>query len=99
MIPDNTKFLQDSFQQHLYNSYESYCQRHNMAINLQGFITYLIDMELISKVNIKRFTLQKEFELLFPIKQQKTATIHALSDKFNIPERTVWTALKKGKKT
>jgi DNA polymerase III alpha subunit len=96
-MTESRKRILDAFQNHLYDSYEHFCTRHQVDPSTKGLITYLIDKDLIPSVAIKRFTITQEFDKIYPQqKKHKTKTINALSDKFNIPERTIWGILKKG---
>jgi hypothetical protein len=92
---ENRKFLMDRFQEHVQSSYQTYCNRHGMPPSVPGLITFLIDQELIPPTNIKRFTVVEEFDRLHPEQErQKTRTVNALADRFNISERAVWGILK-----
>jgi hypothetical protein len=63
-----------------------------------GIITYMIDKELIPVMKVRQFTVTKEFEDTYQAhNQHKTKTVYAISDKFNISERTVWNILKNNK--
>ena len=66
-MTENRKHIFDSFQAHLNLNYKSYCERHGISESIPGLITFLIDQELIPPVVIKRYTVLKEFEELFPI--------------------------------
>jgi len=96
MEQQRRKQILDNFQEYLCNSYETYCQKHDEDIDIEGFVNFLIDRELIPNTNINRFTIQKEFERLFPTQgYHKTNTVELISDKYNISQRTVWNILKK----
>ncbi|KAA3632654.1 MAG: hypothetical protein DWQ02_14400 [Bacteroidetes bacterium] len=57
----------------------------------------MIDQELIGQVAIKRYTVIQEFKEAYPLHNyHKTNTVTTLSDKFNIPSRTIWGILKYG---
>lgn len=95
-MPENQKLILDKFQEHIDADYHQYCNRHNIKQSTQSLLTFLIDENLIPSVNIKRYTVAHEFEQLFQEKETpKSRTVVALSDKFNIPERTIWSILKK----
>lgn len=95
-MAENQQLILDKFQEHLQATFQGFCERHQLSNSTQSLITFLIDKNLISSVNIKRFTVTREFEELYQRKQmQKSSAINALSDKFNIPERTIWSILKK----
>ncbi len=96
MEQNKRKQILDNFQEYLCKSYETYCERHDEEIDIEGFINFLIDRELIPNTNINRYTIQKEFERLFPTQDyHKTNTVELISDKYNISQRTVWNILKK----
>jgi len=89
------KQIFDSFQEHLYHEYVRYCHHQLRTPSLPGLITYLIDRDLLSKKIIKKYTIQKEFQNLYPVfKHHKTKTVLALADRFNISERSVWSSIK-----
>lgn len=95
-MTENRKLILDKFQEHLDMEYHLYCQRHHIEPSTQALITFLIDHNLIPPVSVKRYTVIQEFEeLIKKMEHQKTKTVNVLSDKFNIPERTIWGILKK----
>lgn len=97
-MPENKKRILDKFQEHLNADYKAFCVRHGINPSTNGMITYMIDKELIPISQIKRYTLQQEFEYLFPKKNHhKTKTVNMLADKFNISERAIWGILKRKK--
>lgn len=94
-MTENRKRILDAFENRLFQSYEQYCQRQGENPSADGIVTFLIDHNLIPAVAIKRFTILQEFKELYPLKEKhKSKTIYALSDKFNISERTIWNILK-----
>lgn len=97
-MAENNKLILDKFIEHLDTDYKMFCDRHYLEPATFSLVTFLIDKNLIPRANIKRYTVLQEFEELIEEKaNHKTKTIHALSDKFNIPERTIWGILKKEK--
>ena len=96
---ENRKLIQDKFQEYLGYDYKDFCKRHEIIPSTENFITFLIDQNLIPSVSIKRYTVIKEFEnLTQKTDSKKTKMVLALSDKFNIPERTVWAILNNKKR-
>ncbi len=97
-ITENRKLILDKFEEHVNTTFEFFCERHQIQPNKESLLTYLIDQNIIPPITIKHYTVQHEFENLYQqLKLQKTKTVSALSDKFNIPERTIWAILKKSK--
>ena len=95
-MAENRKLLYDKFEEHVDVTYLSFCQQHHIQPSTHALLTFLIGQGLIPDVAIKRFTIQKEFTVLSKKEQaKKTKMVNALSDKFNIPERSVWGLLKK----
>ncbi len=85
----------DNFQSSLESSFTHYCDQHHSQGNIGNFITYLIDHNLIEDSTIKRYTILKEFDTLYPKKgKHKTKTVQTLASKFNLSERSIWTILK-----
>ncbi|MEL6626459.1 MAG: hypothetical protein AAFW73_09385 [Bacteroidota bacterium] len=93
-MEESRKYLMDKFQDHLVESYHSYCETYGIPVSYAGFVTYLIDHELISKTSVKRYTVLKEFATCLPVHANKTAAVAALSKCFNISTRSVWSILK-----
>ena len=95
-MEENRKLLLDTFQNHLFQSYHSYCETHQLPLTIDGFITYLIDREFIAQTKIKNYTIFKEFETEYPkCDFHKTNTVKRLALRFNISERGVWGVLGK----
>lgn len=97
-MSENRKLLLDKFHEHLDSDYQDFCKKHQILPSTHSFTTFLIDHNLIPKTVIKRYTVKQEFQDLIQIlDSKKTKTVNALSDKFNIPERTVWSIIKQKK--
>jgi hypothetical protein len=96
-MAENRKLILDKFQEHVNLSYEDFCEKHDIIPSNESLITFLIDQNLIPAVSIKRFTVKQEFQQSSEMSIPKTKKIVALSDKFNIPERTIWGILKNQK--
>lgn len=90
MLPPR-KIMLDGFQKHLFVDYNEFCKRHDLSPSVEGLITFMIDNDLITSITIKRYTILQEFEELYlKLENRKTQTVNALSDKFDIPPRTIW---------
>lgn len=88
-------FLADSFQQHLLDSYANYCEKYSQEESLKGFIHFLMDRNLLQEVKVRQFTIQKEFDRIYPIQNyHKSKTVALLADLFNISKRYVWSLLR-----
>lgn len=95
MANETRKYLLDQFQTHLSSDFEDFCERHNLAPSTSGFITFLIDHELILKTNILRYTVLKEIARMAEENGlNKTQAASLLAHRFNISERTVWNILR-----
>lgn len=91
----HSKQLLDHFSERLSAEYADYCKRHQIPAGTTDFITFLIDKSLLGTSTIRRFTIRKEFEELYPINQyHKTKTVKKLADKFHLSERAVWSIIK-----
>ncbi|MEO1516805.1 MAG: hypothetical protein AAFV95_17420 [Bacteroidota bacterium] len=89
------KHLLDSFHKRLLQDYETYCDTHCFDKSTDGLVTYLIDQGLIQSPTIKRYTIQKEFDELYPDgNQKKTQVVDTLANRFNISSRSVWSMLR-----
>ena len=96
---ENRKLIVDKFQEYLDANYHQFCGRHEVNPSTKNMITFMIDQNLIAPVSIKRYTVIEEYQnLIQKTDTQKTKTVLALSDKFNIPERTIWSILNKLKR-
>lgn len=94
-MEEHRKHILDRFQEHLHESFETYCARHGMPKTGIQLITYLIDQDLISTTHIQRYTVLKEFEQLYPEQDRhKTQVVNTLAHRFSISERTVWSILR-----
>ncbi len=92
-------YLQDRFKIHLREDYESNLKQVNDEIELRHLIDFLLDQKLVSKSAMNRYTLQKEFDLLYPSHGfHKTDTINTLATRFNLSESSIWEALRSKKK-
>ncbi len=92
---ENGKLILDTFQKHLHQNFETYCQRHEQIINTENFIIYLIDRELFSAAIIRRYTIVQEFESLYAQHDfHKSKTVATLADRFQLSERHIWSLLK-----
>lgn len=89
------KYILDKFQQHLHQSFEVFCKRHDIKKTEDHFIAFLIDQNLITTPQLRRFTVCKEFEKMCLEKEYtKSIMVDTLANRFSISERTVWTILK-----
>ncbi|WP_421795886.1 hypothetical protein [Haliscomenobacter sp.] len=91
----NRKQILDLFEDQLFISYEDYCNKHELPPDYKGLITYIIDQELIHPSVIQKYTVLKEFNArCLGDRGQKTQTVEALADRFNLSSRTIWSILK-----
>ena len=89
------KYILDMFQQHLRDSFEVFCKRHDITKTEDHFITFLIDQNLITTPHLQRFTVCKEFEKMsIEHDYTKSIIVDTLANRFSISERTVWAMLK-----
>lgn len=88
------KTLLDKFQEHLQMAYSLYCEKHELNMDRERFLTFLIDQELIPFNQIRRFAILKEFEKQKVTMNNKTQTIKKLAEFYNLSERHVWNILK-----
>ncbi len=94
-MENSRKRIMQDFQRHLTENFTDYVNRHDLEPDLDNFITYMIDLDLIPPVNIKRYTVLQDFEQIYP--QKKTKKTHAaevISDKYQLSIRSVWSILK-----
>ena len=83
------------FKKHLLTHFEQKENRPTDCPQVEKFLDFLLNHQLIESKNIKRFTILKEFEEQYPIHQfHKTNTVYTLANKYDIAERSVWTVLK-----
>ncbi|MEL6867846.1 MAG: hypothetical protein AAFP19_25705 [Bacteroidota bacterium] len=94
------KQILDKFQVYLSESYAQYCELHDQPPSIEGFITYIIDQDLVSHSGIRRYTILKEYLHLSKSKDahgQKTKLVALLASRFNISERSIWSLLRNTK--
>lgn len=89
------KKILDSFQDHLSNNYEAYCKKHKIKSDINNFIVYLIDREIVPSATIRRYAIMQEFERLYPEHDyHKSNTVNTLSELFNLSTRHIWSLIK-----
>lgn len=90
------KFILDIFSEKLKEKFEVFCKEHRQYNNLENFITYLIDQELISSSTIKHYAINETFNELFDDNEkQKTEVVNTLANRFSLSPRSIWNALRK----
>ncbi len=95
MAEEPRKQLMDTFQKYLGEGYDQYCHKHGFEQNIQHFITYLIDRGLVNGATIRKYTILREFERLYPKHNfHKSQTVDALADLFNLSSRHIWSLIK-----
>ena len=87
--------MKSNFKTYLLTAFETTISAEYEPTQLTSFIDYLLDHHLIEEVNIRRYTILKEFDLQYPQHQyHKTQTVYSIANKYGLSERTVWTVLK-----
>ena len=94
MMQTIRKTLIDKFQEHLLIAYSSHCLKHQALESREGFISFLIDQDLIPSPQRKRYAVWKEFQNQYCPSKSKTAVIRNIADIFNISERHTWSLIK-----
>ena len=94
-MEEHKNLLSDSFQQHLIESYNNYCEKYGKEPTIRGFINYLLDQDLLTPTKVRQFTICKEFDRIYPKQDyHKSKTVALLAELFNISKRYVWSLLK-----
>ncbi|MCB0634176.1 MAG: hypothetical protein R2824_02370 [Saprospiraceae bacterium] len=94
-MSDYRKHLVDQFENFLAEEYQQYCSRHETPESLQGIITYIVDRNLIPEMNIKKYTILKEFGPVYEgNNHHKTSAVEVLADRYNLSKRTIWGIIK-----
>lgn len=97
-MQESRKYILDKFEQYLQQGFEHYCNRHGIEQSPGQFITFLIDLDLISLTHLQRFTVLREFEKINKEEHYpKTLAVDTLANRFHISERTVWSILRYAK--
>lgn len=74
-----------------------YQKTHEVPDDNAGFVTYLIDNNLINSRTIRKYTIMQEFQIqMNEGKLSKTAIVHSLSARYRMSERSIWYLLSKG---
>lgn len=90
------KYVMDIFTKKLRQKFDVFCREHQQINNLDNFITYLIDQDLIAPGTIKHYAINEMFnELYADHEKPKTEIINTLADRFNLTPRSIWNALRK----
>ena len=83
------------FKKHLLTHFEQKENRPTDCPQIETFLDFLLNHQLIESKNIKRFTLLKEFDVQYPLHGfHKTQTVLSLANKYGVSERAIWTVLK-----
>lgn len=95
LMEENRKHILDRFLEYVEQNFSAYCERHGIPKTENQLVSFLIDLDLIPSVLIKRYAVLNEFERILPEQAgHKTLAVNTLADRFNISERTVWNILK-----
>lgn len=90
------KQLLDTFSEKLNNNFLAYCEKHDQEKDINRFITYVLDQDLIPNSNIRKYAILETFdEILNKHKGSKTQTVNLLADRFNLSTRSIWNLLRK----
>ncbi len=90
------KFILDIFSEKLREKFEVFCKEHRQYNNIENFVTYLIDQEIIPPSTIKHYAINETFnELFIDNEKQKTEIVNTLANRFNLSPRSIWNALRK----
>jgi len=93
------KQILDIFSTRLKRNFECYCAKFEQDDNLQNFITYIIDQELVPLNAVQRYTLIEEYNRIFARNGgQKTKAVNDLAQKYNVSQRSIWNLLRKEKR-
>jgi len=91
-----SQILINQFVQRLEHNYEQYCQSVNVEASFKNFLAYLIDHNLLSEPDIRKYTVLDVYQLTNQTEQIKnTNLVRRISQKFSISNRTVWSILQK----
>ena len=83
------------FQSGVLDEFRAYSLKHQMDLNLENLIVYLIEHDFIGEAVIRRFSVLQEFDAQFKKHEyNKTQTVNSVANKLNLSERTIWSALK-----
>ena len=90
------KQLLDTFCEKLNSNFHDYCHQHEKEVDIDMFITYIVDQELISASKIRQYTIVQTYEdLHIKKKRGKTQTVTLLASRFNLSTRSIWNVFEK----
>lgn len=94
------KQMVDVFCGKLQHNFHNYCKEYQLDSSLDNFLTYLIDRNLINRREIRRYAIAHTFEEHYKDQCQysKTQSVGLMARRFNVSERSVWSALQQVKK-
>lgn len=99
-MADNRKQILDKFQKRLCENYRNYSLLYSETEteNIEDFITYMIDHELIDANTIRRYTVINEYERIQSEGEKKSRSISIVAKRFNLSERTIYSLLRKSRR-
>ena len=89
-----SKLLLDTFSEKLNNNFLNYCEKHDQNKDIERFITYVLDQNLIPHSTIRKYTILETYEEILNQHESKTKTVNLLADRFNLSTRSIWNLLR-----
>ncbi len=87
--------MESVFKEHLLEVFNKECENLVAEDQVECFLNYLLEHQVIDSLTVRRYTIIKEFEKEYPKHDgHKTQTVYTIANKFNLSDRTVWTVLK-----
>lgn len=87
--------MEGVFKKYLLQAFNENKETTLLDENIEHFLDYLLEHQLIDDITVRRYTIIKEFEKEYPKHNgHKTQTVYTIANKFNVSDRTVWTVLK-----
>ncbi len=94
-----TQILVDQFSTRLQKEFISFCEQNRLDSEPKTLLLYLIDNEIISRTDVRKYTILHEFEELCQMKTiNKSSIIRSLAAKFNISDRAIWSMIRNAPK-
>ena len=87
--------LTDDFKKRLYIDFRNYCHRSQLSLDINLFINFMIDQDVIRAADLRKYLIIRELGEVRSDGPNKTQTVKRLSQKYHICDRTIWHILKK----
>lgn len=92
----NPKMTKVFFERLCFN-FHTHCEEEQLTPDLENFLAYLIDQELVGKSDIKRYAIREAFKQYYPADGActKEEAVGKLAKRFSLSEKGAWRLLQR----